>query len=351
MDRASRYLPWFVRVVVCSSALVAWSAGAVAQKTDIVTLNNGDTITCEIMELERGRLRCKTDAMGTVYIEWDQIADIDTDKTLEVELESGQRYFGSIKPADIPTEMSVTVGEASAAVNHDEVAFVRQINPTFWGKLSGGIDFGATFAQADHQLDYSLTASSKYTGRSNIFIADVSSLIKSRDEATTTNRQTFNGTWLRHLQWQRWFALTVTSLEHNEELDLDLRVSSGFGAGRYLAQTNRWTWAAYAAGIYSHEQFLGEETGNNNLEVGLGTNLQVFTFGDHDTDINTTFVVLPSVTDIGRVRLNLNAKIKREFVKDLYFSVDLFETYDSKPPQEGANKNDFGITMALGWSY
>ena len=48
------------------------------------------------------------------------------------------------------------------------------------------------------------------------------------------------------------------------------------------------------------------------------------------------------------------AKFKREFVKDLYFSIDLFETYDSKPPTTGlgtANKNDFGLTTALGYSF
>ena len=45
-------------------AVPAW-----AQKTDVVTLVNGDTLTCEIKLLERGRLQVSTDHMGTVNIE------------------------------------------------------------------------------------------------------------------------------------------------------------------------------------------------------------------------------------------------------------------------------------------
>ena len=56
---------------------------------------------------------------------------------------------------------------------------------------------------------------------------------------------------------------------------------------------------------------------------------------------------MPSLSDPGRFRINLKMKLKREFVKDLYFSVDFFESYDSKPPLVSANKNDLGLTMAL----
>ena len=55
-------------VMVCLLALPAW-----AQKTDIVTLVNGDTLTCEIKLLDRGRLQVSTDHLGTVNIEWDKV--------------------------------------------------------------------------------------------------------------------------------------------------------------------------------------------------------------------------------------------------------------------------------------
>ena len=351
MVRVQRSAPWFVRLFVAVCACSLWSAEAAAQKTDVITLDNGDTVTCEIKELERGRLRCKTDAMGTVYIKWEHIADIETDKTLEVELESGRRYFGSIQAGETPREMTVAIGEVTTSIPQAEVAFVKQIRPTFWGKIDGGIDFGATFTQSDNQIDYTLNTSATYTGRTNIFRTDLSSSLRVRDGETTNNRQNLGGNWLRQLRWARWFGIAIVDFEHNDELSLDLRSTAGYGFGRFLVQTNRWTWAAYASALYNREQYTDEEAGANSLEAGLGTNLQVFTFGDHETDISTNFSFLPSLTTEGRYRINLTAKIKREFIKDLYFSIDLFETYDSKPQAPGAKQNDFGLTTALGYSF
>lgn len=350
MPRLHCLAVWGIRALL-PGIVLGWGGAAAAQKTDVITLLNGDTITCEIKELERGKLHCSTDAMSDVYIKWEYIASIATDKTLEVELESGQRYYGSIQPGEAASELAVSVGGASTSISTEEVAFVKPINPTFWGKLDGNIDFGATFAQADSQLDYNLNAASTYTARNDTVGVSLSSLIKRRDDASTTNRQTLGGIWLRDLRWQRWFSIVLANFEHNEELDLDLRSLGGGGIGRYLAQTNRWTWSVYSAGVYSREQFADSDAGGNNLEAAFATDLQVFTFGDHDTDISTTFVLLPSITTPGRFRLSLNTAAKREVVKDFYLSVNLYETYDSEPPQVGAQKNDFGITMSFGWKY
>jgi hypothetical protein len=348
-------VPFSVRLMIRALALLcgfgAWTDSAAAQKTDIITLDNGDTITCEIKKLERGRLRCKTDAMGTIYIKWEHIVGIDTDKTLEVEMETGQRYFGNIRPSETPGDMTVTIGQASTEVRNDEVAFVQQIRPTFWGKLDGDIDLGAGYTQSDDQFDYTLNASSTYTGLLNTFQVDLSSAIRVRDNETTNNRQSLSGQWYRQMKWERWFSVTLLKFERNDELDIDIRGTGGYGIGRFLAQTNKWTWNAFASALYSREQYLGEESGNNNFEAGFGTNLQVFTFGDNETDISTNFIFLPSVSDAGRYRLQWNAKLKREFIRDFYLSIDLFENYDSRPPQTSANRNDFGISMALGWTY
>ena len=340
------------RVVVILGVLSLGAARAEAfQKTDVITLDNGDTITCEIKQMQRGRLRCSTDAMGTVYIKWEHIAQIATDKTLEVELSSGQRYFGSLQPGDDPEELVIAVGAATTTIPQEEVAFVQPIRPTFWGRLDGSIDFGLSFTQAETQTDYSLGAETKYTGRANVITAEVSSMLKIRGEDTTTNRQTLTFGWQRQLRWERWFGIAIGNFEHNDELNIDLRATGGYGVGRFLAQTNRWTWMAFAAGLYTREQFKGEQEGVNSLEAGFGTSVQVFTFGDHETDISTNLIVSPNLTTSGRYRVSFTSKIKREFIKDFYFSIDLFETYDSDPPQQGAKKNDFGITTALGWSF
>jgi hypothetical protein len=81
-------------VFLCFFALLA-AAPALAAKTDIVTLVNGDRLTGEVVRLQRGLLEFKTDTMGTVQIEWGQIATLQSTLLFEVERASGGAAFRS----------------------------------------------------------------------------------------------------------------------------------------------------------------------------------------------------------------------------------------------------------------
>jgi hypothetical protein len=53
----------------------------------------------------------------------------------------------------------------------------------------------------------------------------------------------------------------------------------------------------------------------------------------------------------GRQRLQLNASTKREVWKDVFLSLNGFDTFDSRPPNETAERNDVGVVLSFGWSY
>ena len=89
--------------------LLLADSAAGATKTDIVELLNGDRITCEFRKLERGKLTVKTDGIGTIAIEWDDVARVTSAASYDVELESGQRFFGSLARSDART---IVVGDA-----------------------------------------------------------------------------------------------------------------------------------------------------------------------------------------------------------------------------------------------
>ena len=61
--------------------------------------------------------------------------------------------------------------------------------------------------------------------------------------------------------------------------------------------------------------------------------------------------VLPSLSDFGRQRIQLDAAVKREIWKDLFLSLTGYNTFDSRPPNPEANTNDVGVVMSIGWSY
>ena len=120
------------------------------------------------------------------------------------------------------------------------------------------------------------------------------------------------------------------------------------------AERAREILAAVGGAAYTREQYTGNETQQNNLEAMAHVDVQWFTFGTKETDLDTKLSVLPSLSSWGRVRLELTSTFRREILfKDLFFAVSFFENYDSEPPQESgqAHKNDFGITTSLGWKF
>jgi hypothetical protein len=51
-----------------------------------------------------------------------------------------------------------------------------------------------------------------------------------------------------------------------------------------------------------------------------------------------------------RVRLELQSAWRYEFLKDFYWSLNGFDSFDSDPPAD-RKTNDFGVSFSLGWKF
>jgi hypothetical protein len=48
------------------------------------------------------------------------------------------------------------------------------------------------------------------------------------------------------------------------------------------------------------------------------------------------------------VRVDFNVSYRQDLFGDLYMRVSFYDQYDSEPPA-GAEENDLGTTLAVGW--
>lgn len=85
-----------IRTIVASLLLLFLSSSLFAQKNDTIRLNNGDRITGEFKKLEYAIISFKTDDMGTLQIEWEKIASVQTNNFFEIYLNDNSKYFGKI---------------------------------------------------------------------------------------------------------------------------------------------------------------------------------------------------------------------------------------------------------------
>lgn len=321
-----------------------------AQKTDTVTLRNGNRITGEIKQLYRGKLSYSTDDMGTVEIEWEKIARLTSAHFHEVELTNGLRYFGILLPPAEAGTMVVSLFQVSDTLKLADVVSIFPIEAGFWQRIKGRIDIGFSYKQANNLLELSLSGTANYRVEKWNRKITFNTYFQSQDSATTITRRSIAFTGQRFFG-HKWSGLGTISFEENSELSLDLRSSLGGASGLFVKQTNNAIAQVVGGLAVTHEKYTGEEQGQNNLELVLAGELAYFRFHTPKTDISTDLNVFPNLTTLGRVRIEFNFRLSYEILKDFTIGFTLYDSFDSQPPTEGASKNDFGTEVTVGWKY
>ena len=90
---------------------------------------------------------------------------------------------------------------------------------------------------------------------------------------------------------------------------------------------------------------------SRNVEGILLLTTSYFTYDRPKTNLDLTVQYYPSLSNIGRHRLQLDAGAKYELWKDFFISLSLYNSFDSRPPNPAADTNDVGIVASIGWSY
>jgi hypothetical protein len=318
-----------------------------APKTDVIELLNGDRITCEIRKLERGKLTVKTDGIGTLSIEWDDVARVTSAANYDIELSSGERYYGSLARSDSRT-IEVVASTGSQRVGMDTVVRISPLRGSFFDRLDGSIDAGFSFTQANVQTQWTFNTSVSYRSRRWLTTLDGSSALTTHEDADRQTRNSVTFKAARFLR-PRWAAIGFVQLQQNEELSLNLRAVLGGGVQRILSQSNQSVLTTVGGIAYTREEYVGEDD-QSVAEAVAGITWDWFTFDGRSTNLDVSAVSFYALRGDTRLRIELDASFKSDIVGDLYWSINTFESYNSAPPA-GEKKNDFGVSASVGWSF
>lgn len=333
--------------------LVLWFASSsivsARDKTDVVYFTNGDRIHCEIKSLARGKLTVKSIGFGTIAIEWDKVSHIESEYLFRVELQSGIRYVGAMAAGEEDGKLEVATVAGTNRLDHARIVDIDPVNQTFFESLDGAVDIGYDFTTAADATSWSLGAEARFSKEKYEVLSSVDSLYKTQSDADPVNRQNLSASYIRHLK-DRWFAFGLGQVGKNANQSLEFRGLAGGGAGRRLLQTNR-TNISLMAGLSGLREKFTDTDFLTSAEVVTGFLFDTYRFNTPEIQITTSFLALPSISKTARVRLQFDAKARLELIKDFFWQVSVFETFDSNPPSETAQRSDFGLTTSLGWSF
>jgi hypothetical protein len=124
----------------------AWPAAALAAKTDVLTLHNGDRITGEVKWLTRGKLEYSTDDAGRLSVEWVKVSRLTSQHSFEVETGSGLKYIGRLVAID--QDGVVLIGGAVLdTLSIPDVVVISALDAGFMKRVRAYLDLGLTYAK------------------------------------------------------------------------------------------------------------------------------------------------------------------------------------------------------------
>ena len=286
-------------------------------KTDIVVFTNGDKLTGEVKSLERGRLRFKTDATGTINIEWDDVAYLSSDQNIQVETSDGTRYLGSLGVAATEGLTVVNTSSGPIELSANEVVLMAPIKEKGINRIDGDITFGLNFTKASEikQLHFGLDM--HYRTETRIVSLLANATTSDSTDSESSQRHSAELTY-RRLWPNRWVTGGLLSLNRNDELGLDLRTSVGAGGGRILRQSNSVNLLIEGGLLLSRENLASGVPSEDTWEALAALQWEWFRYDSPELDLSTRLQIFPNLTDTGRVRGEFDIRLKWELIEDLF---------------------------------
>ena len=343
--------------LVFALLLMPKAAGAAKapERRDVVVMKNGDIITGKIKKLDHGQLYIEPPyVVSPIPVDWLQVERIESTANFQLEMSGGRRLVGTIKKD--PTKDSSTQdfvidnGGVDTRVRAIDVVAFQSQKSNFWRQLKGSVNLGASYVSGSTATSVNLDADTSYNSTKYQIGGALSSNYSNQTGATSSNRQDLSSTSSLYLSRHAFVGSFLDFLTSDQQ-SLDLRQTYGGGYGRYFIRTNN-TEFSWLGGLVFVKEAYSPESGMNpkdqNLEGLLELNYDWFRF--NTSDISTSFQLFPGLSDAGRLRSNLNATYSINFTHDIVLRLNLFDTFDNRPP-ENALKNQFGISTTFGLTF
>jgi len=335
------------------TALVFTSTSSVAtthKRDDVVVLDNGDRLTGEVKGMNQGQLVLDTAHLGTLNIPWVHIHQITGAAEFEIVLADGDMVLGSIEPSSKTGMIAVLGREKRTELHKEQVVRVVPIKKRFWGRFDGGVNLGYSYTKSSEVAQFSLNADVIARTEHQMTNLALNTIFTAQQVAENSTRLALAGAHTRFLE-HNWFVEGQAGVIHNEELGLDLEVLLGGGGGRFLKRTNR-NWVRVVGGLdIIREWPTGMYDPETNLEANISLDYILFKYSANNNYFRTGLTLFSGLTDWGRVRGNWNLHLNQTIVGNLSWSLNGYAGYDSDPVDPTAESEDWGLVLALGWTF
>ena len=354
---SNRLPPFRVSAALYILAVCLASPALARSKTDVLVMNNGDRITCEVKNLQSGILSVDLDYVdGTLSVDWRKVTRLESQALFLVQMQDGSIYSGRIVTPEAlpgtPVKLEVQPDDRDPlVVDRSSVVRVTQFSESFWRRFSGKISLGASYAKGNNTTQYNFGSELDYIETRWGANLDYNSNLASSTGAPVSTRNQLDLSAYRLMRWNQYFYTAGAGFLQSSVQEIDRQTIFALGAGRYLKNTNRirWTvqggigWVSTTYGPSFEAQRL------QNLAVApLGTNLNLFIF--KKTNLTLTASAMPALNQQGRVLSRVNATYYLKVFGKIDWNLSFYGNWDNQPPLHLPSA-DYGTSAGLSYSF
>jgi hypothetical protein len=327
------------------------------ENTDVIVMKNGDRITCEVKGLNGGVLYVNPSyILGTISVDWTKVARLESKQLFIVKTESGSVYTGTLNTAETPAghPMEIQVAETpekKVVLDSSRIVDVGETSENFFRRFTGGVNFGTTYSKGNQSTQYNLSGLVSYPRERWAAQVGFSSNLNRSSGATASTWNQVTPSYLRLLRWNNYFYEGFASFLQSSEQGINLQTTLGGGIGRYLKNTNQTT-ISLAGGVAwqntSYKQSVVPIGTQNVATAVIAGNVNLYRF--NKTNLSLTALLLPAVSDPGRVFFTTNASYYIKITGNLSWNISFYGNWDNQPPGNLPGSN-YGTSSGLSWTF
>jgi putative salt-induced outer membrane protein YdiY len=266
---------------------------------------------------------------------------------------NGTRETGLIqKSAELDTVTKGFIVQSKDLISRSrtaEVVTMAPVEKSMWDQLGGSIDYGFTYTGGTSATQSTLSGDVAYRGESWRAKLDGSSVVNRQKGAEESGRNTVNFYYFKY-RGDRWFVAGTAGFLNSKQQDLTARTTFGGGIGWDLVRSSTTNLQFVSGVLFNNEKYSPESGSRSGRGADSQFLIQFSKYSFTKFQFTSQIGVFPSLSTLGRVRMNAESSLKREIVRNFNIKFSVYESYDSQPPVN-APKNDFGTTTSFGWTF
>jgi len=319
-------------------------------KSDIVTTDDGSTFYGEILSIKFATLNLKTDAAGTLNIEWRRVTGVTSKFEYQIELTGGIQHFGTLETSVKPGYLNIVGAERTVEVKLSDVVDVAPIEHSFWARMNGSVNFGLTYTQANEALQYNLGVNANYRSRKNLAKFSASSIFNTQDDAEST-QQSYVQLLLAQVRAGKWGWFELAAIQSNPDQGYDVRTILGGGATKSLIESSSKLLLLNFGGVYNRENVTASPDVDDSFELLAGISFRRYKRNSLSPAIEVSLNSFTDITSDTRFRAIFKFIMSWKIIHDFTFNFEVNDSYDSSPPGTDANKNNVVVVTSIGYTF